>query len=290
MQPPTRQTHPGYGGAVTFIHHHPPLPNIGDALCTPRCYYQFTSGDRSLAVYGGGAYKQLTVDLASEDSHKYRILWAAGVSHQPGQSTKIDYRKLHQLFAVASTRDPEVAKNGLHLVPCPSVFHPICDLPLGNRIGLFLNASKGATGVNVEALLAAKRKRHAGLVTGTNAMAVRDFMVALKETRTVVTNSYHVAYWSLVSGRSVALAGYSSKFTSLMDLFGQERARVLIYKKGDQETLSNLLDKALERPDQIYIDHPEETKAAFRMANHDFADAVTNTGLVNAIVPISLLL
>ena len=46
-----------------------------------------------------------------------------------------------------------------------------------------------------------------------------NFVDIFQNNQHIITNSYHAAYWGLLSGHNVTLLGYSSKFTSLLKIF-----------------------------------------------------------------------
>lgn len=272
--------------AIEFIHRQPPRPNLGDHLCSPKHYYDFVAEPSAgtVAVIGGGAYTDFAVGVARTSKHDHRILWGVGRSlstHNP----PLDLAAIDRLFDFCSTRDPEWALNGIKLVPCASVFHPICDVMPGARTGLFLNASPTTSGERIDDLLRERAARQADLVVATNAMPEPAFVRAFTETSCLVTNSYHVAYWGLLSGRAVTVIGYSSKFSSVLRLFEQDPNSVIQYRKGDSDALAAAIDQALSEPPRARLANPGPTKSAFREINDRFAADLVRIGLFQSITP-----
>src|SRR5262245_30034034 len=220
---------------VEFIHSQKG-GNLGDKLCTPKHYFVFRPSPSAgrIAVIGGGSWTSFGVELARTLKSDHKILWGVGRSVKPDHvESKLDFALIGQLFDHSSTRDPEWALNGVTFVPCVSVFHRICDIDPGNRKGFFFNASPKASGGAIEDLSRKLSEQHPDVVIGTNAMPESEFLDAFSKTKRIVTNSYHIAYWALLSGRAVTVIGYSSKFTSLMTMFHRSPSDVIPYARGD---------------------------------------------------------
>jgi hypothetical protein len=165
----------------------------------------------------------------------------------------------------------------MRLVPCPSVFHPLCDTPVGTEDGIILNGGK-PSGNN--ALKFLEQMASEGLVVGTNYMHLQPFTESFAKTRRIVTNSYHVAYWGLLSGREISIVGYSSKFRSLAQLFDLSPQSIPIYRKGSDPT--SLFEQA-RRAVPIALGNPVLYKERFRQMNLDFARELVSRCLFEGI-------
>lgn len=264
---------------LVFIHHNAG-PNLGDKLCTPRRYFHFApmKGVGRIAIIGGGAWRGFGLDAAPKISAKHKILWGVGVSlHADRPTSEISLDRLSELYDFRSTRDPDWAGDSMKLVPCPSVFHPICETPLGTEDGVFLNGGK-PSGDNASRFLQQMGDR--GVVVGTNYMDLQTFTDAFAKTRRIVTNSYHTAYWGLLSGREIGVVGYSSKFASLVRLFNLPTEFVSMYRKGADPT--DLL-KPTTRTPWLRVHDPLSYREGFQQMNCDFAQELVRQRLFSEI-------
>lgn len=262
--------------AIDFIYKEN-MPNLGDRLSSPKHYYEFVLNPSvgRVAVIGGGALSDLGVAEAQKSKHDSRVSWGIGRTTK-SNAAPLDYDSIYRLYDFSSTRDPEWVGEKIDLVPCVSVFHPICDIDPGTKTGVFLSAQQKTSG-NIEQFLTD------GVVNANNAMDEVSFTHAFSETSRIVTNSYHVTYWGLLSGRSVTVIGYSSKFSSLLKLLGQDPDCIINYKKGDGEELKVAISLALSEPCRNRLPNPAEKKLDIRALNDDFARKLVNAGLFLSI-------
>lgn len=261
---------------IDFLYNQPETPNLGDILCTPKNYFEFQS-DRRVLVVGGGAFNGLGVRQARRVKADVRIAWGVGQSWRFGTAPRgLNPRKVGKTYGLATTRDPLFAHQRIPLLPCVSVLHPIVDLPIGNGHGLFLNRDDVASGAGVVDLL----DRYSGDtdVVASNALPAAEFSEAFAQTGAITTNSYHAAYWALLSGRAVRLIGYSTKFVNLLHLFGLPADSLTPYERGDTATLHAAIEAAFSKPFVRSTD-PDETKARFRDMNLAFADSLAKFGV-----------
>lgn len=273
---------------VAFEHRWPALFNLGDFLCSPRHYFRFraardpSGGPRRITIVGGGAFNELGRECRIRGDGSSRIAWGIGRSVPYGTSDDPDLPFALAAHCEFSTRDPDLASLGARLVPCVSVMHDLVDLPVGDETGLFLNQNPAAGGSAEFLTLAAEGK----LVFGTNGMAEHDFTALFSRTARLVTNSYHAAYWGLLSGRDVAIIGYSSKFENLLALFGL-RSEPQRYGRGNVEGLWSAVAATLARPQFVRLPDHRATTAAFREMNRGFAKRLVERGLLEEACPCS---
>ncbi|QCK88173.1 hypothetical protein E8L99_21615 [Phreatobacter aquaticus] len=273
---------------IAFEHRWPALFNLGDYLCSPRHYFKFEpwrdegGQPRRVTIVGGGAFNQLGQEAGSTGAGRVHIAWGIGRSVAYGNTDVADLGAARAFHSEFSTRDPDLAAQGASLVPCVSVMHELVDLPVGDETGLFLNGDR-AVGDSRELRTIAAGK---DLVFGTNAMAEHDFMAQLARTNRLITNSYHVAYWGLLSGRAVALIGYSSKFDSLLTLLGLT-TKPLCYARGEIEDLKRAVAKSFDQAAFVRLPDHLTLKEDFRQLNRAFARRLVERGLVAAAEPCS---
>ena len=184
-----------------------------------------------MAIVGGGVFSDLGLAaLARHQIHPSNaILWGAGQSvkrsgHEPALVSELPY-------ADWGLRDIDHLKDPDRFLPCVSCLHPMLDVaPQGDRTLLFLNADPRVTGVAEQVELRALAELQ-GWDFLMNDCSVKDFAARLTSASHVVTNSFHGAYWGLLSGRNVALAGYSTKFVSLARAMGLSERSIFKYEK-----------------------------------------------------------
>jgi hypothetical protein len=286
---------------VTFAHHaKPKVPNIGDKLCAPYLYFHFKLTPQSrftgrCLVVGGGAIAGAR-DLYRDAGYRARIVWAAGISRaygarpsQPspsllrrvrcklGQIKRSAIRRIVRLregreIVVVSSRDPDVSTPDM-FVPCVSCFHDVCDTARGHGVAVIINENPDVSGEAGD-LLEALRARYPDVVFATNAMTEDQLLEIFAKTDRIITNSYHMTYWSLLSGGKVRVIGYSSKLESVLEIIGFETDHILRYTRGDQGALEGALRKALDSEHWLSLPDPDAIRAHFRGLNRDFAERV----------------
>jgi hypothetical protein len=265
---------------VEFLHYGD-LTNIGDYLASPRHYFDFTCESPAVIV-GGGASNNYFAKRAFRKSG-VRVLWGVGQSWPFGTGPspfgavmKSMFRRL--VYKRASTRDPSLVTSSLQLVPCVSVFNPITEIPPGQSVSVFVNGNPNVSG-NVDVLRRQLAASGHDFEVYTNTLSIEDFTAAFARSRTIITNSYHAAYWGLLSGREVHIIGYSSKFTSLAELFGFNPDAIIRMSRGDGVSLAEGVARCANRVPMQLAD-ARRVRRAFRQMNLDFADSIAEVGVV----------
>lgn len=272
---------------IRFIHHSE-TQNIGDRLASPRHYFEFelspTSG--KVAIFGGGVFNDLAISVAARECADHRVLWAVGRSISArGADPGIKFAEIQRLFDVSSTRDPDGALNGIQLVPCVSVMHSICEIPPGSGRAMFFNADVRASGSEFPRLFRELRQLHPDLIFATNEMAETEYSEAFSRSGFIITNSYHTAYWALLSGRSVAVVGYSSKFRNLLRLMDLDENAMVGYHRGDNKTFRDALQHALKHPRYLKLGNAAAVKAEFRAINRQFVASLVRNRIFSNVSP-----
>ncbi len=282
----------------TFAHYAAPkVPNIGDKLCAPYLYFRFNLVPSSsllgrCLVVGGGAIAGAK-DLYRDAGYRARIVWAAGTSRafgarpaQPvpgllrrgrrrlGQVKRSVIRRVaralgHGEILVASSRDP----GSDVFVPCVSCLHEVCDTLRGSGLAVIINENPDVSG-ETGALLEALRAEYPEVVFATNAMSEDELLNIFARTDRIITNSYHMTYWSLLSGGKVRVIGYSSKLESVLEIFGFSADHLQRYDRGHQAGLEKALRAALDTEDWLSLSDPDAVRTRFRRLNLDFAARV----------------
>ncbi|MDQ5940169.1 MAG: hypothetical protein QG557_1119 [Pseudomonadota bacterium] len=277
------------GGHCYVTQQKPDIYNLGDDLCSPRHYYDFLAQTPTSAmVVGGGVFTDFGYQCLKMKSADINIIWGFGLSRpleikdnesflkKTIKKIKLTYKRsvVEQKYHFRSSRDPLVVALGYPFVPCPSCFHAITDLPIKNNgVGVIINANPDTHGAEVEDSLRGLRKRFPDVIFATNDMTQAQAMVFFGQVDKIITNSYHFAYWALLSGRHIDVIAYSTKFKGLLELFNLTTYRS--YKKQDAQSLINHLESALQSPNWIHAADYEVLKKEFRSLNNDFAKNIS---------------
>jgi hypothetical protein len=223
--------------------------NMGDLLSSPLRYFEFPGFNcRTLdvrtvqaedvmtdhVILGGGGllFERFLPQLSSIQAHKQnakRILWGVGQQtyalKKMGDYRQFDYPPYVVDSDLVGVRDYDVP---LPCVPCVSCMHPAFDKP--------------RTPQNEFVVFSHKKFRihFPGLSTLTNKTTdfekVLDF---LGSGETILTSSFHGAYWGILLGRKVLAFPFSSKFHSLkhspalypIEKWQQKRDKLSIFGK-----------------------------------------------------------
>lgn len=268
-------------GKVDFLHYDK-TGNIGDLLCSPRHYFDFEA-DRDTVIVGGGASNSFFASRARRHRARLRVGWGIGQSWRYDEPPGFLQRSISQLkrrfcYDRLSTRDPLLATPALPLVPCVSAFHAITEIPCGDETGIFINANQSVSGKTAADRGALEAAFRGPVVRALNGGDVAAFAEAFRRTGLLVTNSYHAAYWGLLSGRRVHVIGYSSKFSNLVALFGMDPGRVIAVERGNVEELERSILSCPDR-EPLQCADPAATRKRFREYNLEFAGSLGSLGI-----------
>jgi hypothetical protein len=262
---------------VAFIDKSERYGNIGDYLCSPRHYFAVRA-KKHLTILGGGSWKDFGVAEASERSLDYdrTVIWGTGRSLK-GRFLKGRFKvdPIESLpFRFWGVRDLDGVRNPQRFLPCASCLHPMLDRDAGRSTLLFLNATEKFTPLPARQALQSKADAKGWRVLFNNC-SERDLYEAWREAGRVCTNSYHGAYWGLLSGREVVVAGYSSKFSSLFASLGLSRELLASYERGNSEHMLATIEGAMSKG-FVRLDSYETIKREFREINKHFAASLAD--------------
>jgi hypothetical protein len=183
--------------------------NVGDIASSPLLYFAFPfpvdrhSIDRPAAAFehvifgGGGLQFFAQVERICRLATGRVISW--GMGHNAHGGRGIRWPAYMDRFALHGIRDWGA---GFPWVPCASCMHPVFDLehPVRHDVVVYEHREF--------------RLNIPHLPTMTNAVSTMDEAVRfLGSGETIVTSSYHGAYWGVLLGRRVVVvAPFSSKF------------------------------------------------------------------------------
>ncbi|MCU0858669.1 MAG: hypothetical protein MUC65_09740 [Pontiellaceae bacterium] len=228
---------------------------------------------------GGGVYKDFGVKALPSKGIpiKKSVMWAVGQSLCSGVD-KLDV-VTSLPYADWATRDVDAVESESRYLPCASCMHPMLDQPGGKETLLFLNADSKVIGDPSAHENLQFMARHRGWNLLFNNCSAAVFSDALACSGTVVTNSYHGAYWGLLSGRSVVLMGYSSKFRSLLLGFDISPTRMVPIEKGRADVLAEVLED-IDLSRSLCLGRAAEVRRNFRQCNIAFAERLVQQQLI----------
>ncbi len=272
---------------VVFVHKTPDHRNIGDFLCSPRHYFLFEGALPGLKILGGGAYSGLAIKKVENLKWDFNktVLWGVGQSQV---FEKDPLNKVKDLpYVLWGTRDYDLIEDYNHFLPCVSCLHPMLDAEPGSETLLFLNVDPAVTPPEVKMRLyeIAKKSKWSILF---NDCSIDDFKKIFNNSNVVITNSYHGAYWGLLSGKKVVPMGYSSKFKSLLSSFSISPDRLIKISRGESDSLAKAIQHCSIDKDSVMIENSREVLSIFRTINRDFARNLEAYGLVSTVVEKSL--
>jgi len=192
--------------------HYSNTRNIGDLACAPYRYFPFPQYKVAdvhrpaplrgrVIVVGGGAVAQHVERAVADDPEAIVVGWGVGDSRH-GLRTP---REPPPGVALYGSR--EWGQKGTIHVPCVSCMSPLFDAPPppSRPYVLFTNAGKR--------IMDTYPVRIDGMPELRNHTTMEEAVAFLASGETVLTNSYHGAYWGTLLRRRVVIVNpYSSKF------------------------------------------------------------------------------
>ena len=208
--------------------------NIGDYYCAPHHYFDQLKesldifdykslnpaikqnfidsiSQNSLVIGGGGLLnrgsfdKQMHLFEKLSQKNKKMVLWGLGHNEKnPKTFGKVSQYNIDtKKFGLVGVRDYDMKEEW---VPCSSCLHPILNTKseVINEIGLIFHKKT----LNNPKVLA----KFKDYPSTSNTTSLEDIVSFIAQTDTVVTDSYHAMYWSLLMNKKVVVFPNSSKF------------------------------------------------------------------------------
>lgn len=209
--------------------------NAGDLFCAPHHYFDILKGkaldiydfkhkdevvtdnwsskiiSNSLIIGGGGLLNRGSFEMqmklfeALKAKGKKTVLW--GVGHNEKKRTSFNKVSQYNVdvdkFGLVGTRDYSMKTNW---VPCVSCLHPIFDSTLDEEYDVGLIYHKKT--LKNKSLI----KKLDNYPSTSNTANIEEMVGFIKKSRTVVTDSYHAMYWSMLLEKKVIVIPNSSKF------------------------------------------------------------------------------
>lgn len=215
-------------GVTVLGVHYRDTKNIGDRYCHPLDYVSYERSmddstircdvrhlpdnvDPDVVVIGGGAIARHCPELKSIYPNAVHIAWGIGITRadltQVNASTHEKFASGYSLYGCRDYR----AMNSY--VPCASCLHPIFDTDFDVMHDVVVYGHAGKKPLKDEA-------DRLGLpyMENNDASGFEGVIRFLASGKTVVTSSYHGAYWAALLDKKVSVIPFGSKFYSLRNL------------------------------------------------------------------------
>lgn len=242
---------------IVHFHRKDPL-NLGDWFSNPLLYFDFGQHipsydlfeykkitlDNPHLIFGGGGLfghkkmHRILTHLVQEMPHQSVTYWGAGhnfKSHRADELLWPDYVTSADLIGIRDYIKDQ------HWVPCASCMHTAFDQHYEIKHDTVVYRHKRV----------AMDLEHCDYPVMTNAeQDIGNIIAFLASGRTVITNSYHGAYWATLLGRNVKIFNWNVKF----DYF--RHAPTVIDHVQDVKPFSthdNILELYRERNRQFYL-------------------------------------
>ena len=195
------------------------ISNVGDFHCAPVDYFPFESEIERVhlkhlrrrhykypIILGGGGllFFEKKKRLSKIVARKKTKMIAWGIGHNTHGDTSISYQGHQYLkdFDLCGVRDYDA---GLRWVPCPSAMSILFDqkYTIKHDVGIFSHQK-----FPIE-------QSDSAFPTLTNSTSFVQVINFIASVETLVTSSYHGAYWATLLGRKVVTIPFSSKFYGL---------------------------------------------------------------------------
>ncbi|MFT7087409.1 MAG: hypothetical protein ACJAZX_000843 [Rickettsiales bacterium] len=196
--------------------------NIGDLSCTPYHYFPFpsstlhdlndTTGKKyEIAIFGGGAIHASIKNSSFMHQALHKVAWGVGSSLSRGIVGDLIIPNLDE-FAFYGVREYErfkkISKNhkNVRYTPCVTCMSDLFDKPSEpeHEIGFYLHGSKTPAD-----MIDKVPSEHLML---NRCATFKESIEFLSKYKTIVTNSFHGTYWSLLLNKKVISIPFSSKF------------------------------------------------------------------------------
>lgn len=228
---------------------------------------------------------------------KHAVLWGVGRSLKRAGERLSAISELPYL--TWGLRDVDGVADPARFLPCVSCLHPMLDAPVnGHQTLLFLNADPRVT--ERDAVIALKAYALSkGWRFMLNDCTELQFRSEFDVSDRILTNSFHAAYWGLLSGRRVGMVGYSTKFNSLLRALRlddrtlpryekpRKLARVARWLGAGGSGLPDMLTMIEEEQQFLLLPAADATLAEFRGLNMAFARSLLALGAYQAVEPLT---
>jgi len=230
--------------------------NVGDSSANPSAYFPFLTGsktvdiskvsredleDKCVILGGGGLVFEPWVEVVEQIAYWSRrsVAWSVGINFNSQFAPRYDVLWNYGLVGVRDWGSP------FEWVPCVSCMHPAFDasFPIDTDVVAYSHHSFSTDVIGIPNM-------------SNVGKTVEEVVRFLSRAETVLTNSYHGAYWATLLGRKVVIVDpFSNKFMYM-------KHRHIVSTKREWP---NVVRKAIQY---------EGALSECRKANLDFAEKV----------------
>lgn len=206
----------------TYEVHRKVKDNVGDYYCNPSRYFDFTdctSGelvnnkflvkDQILIIGGGGLiHKKFnkSIETLLHKNPKHTIIWGIGHNfgrkHVTKSNTDVYYPKWLNKCSLIGIRDWITGHHESYL-PCVSCMHPAFDKTYKTKHDVVYYTHKFKSKYEYQ-------NEYAHM--SNNNINFDEVIAFLGSAKTIITDSYHGAYWGQLLGKDVRVLSWSVKF------------------------------------------------------------------------------
>lgn len=202
-------------------------PNLGDNYCHPLDYFNIgcdldlkvnkvdiknlPAEEPDYVILGGGALARRAPNIRKHFPSSVLIGWGLGYTTRKNIlpiDRGVHYR-LRSGYALYGCRD-YINNSGIDYVPCASCMHPYFDSipePSCDTV-VYGHGKLGDLSVGAAEISAPYADNMSGL-------SFSEALDHIASGETVITSSYHGAYWATLLGRKVSMVPFGSKFMSM---------------------------------------------------------------------------
>lgn len=208
--------------------HYRDTKNIGDKYCHPLDYFSYERSmddvtvkcdvrnipddiDRDVVIIGGGAIARHCTELIEAYPTAIHVAWGIGITRKDmsvvNSATHEKFSRGYKLYGCRDYRATDF------YVPCASCMHPLFDVESAPVHDVVVYGHAGKMPLKDEA-----EKLSLPYMENNDKSGFYGAINFLASGSTVVTSSYHGAYWATLLGKKVAVIPFGSKFYSLRNL------------------------------------------------------------------------
>ena len=212
--------------------------NLGDYVSSPFNYFDFPNQkvryqhiemknlkrinfNTHIVIGGGGLFGNAWNDnynFVKQNKQHTIITWGTGYHgvevkdyNLSAQQKQIEYEDYEDMFDLRSTRDYNQS-NKMEYVPCASCMFEGFDkqYQIKNTYGLYVQADNANFDIDIEMPIMTNKIERTN--PKTSLLKFQRVLNFLGSCETVITNSYHGTYWSILLGKKVLCFPFSTKF------------------------------------------------------------------------------
>lgn len=232
--------------------HNKTKKNIGDFYCNPSRYFNFPEyqskrlnnrhvvTNKILVIGGGGLiHKHFSYNIQSllDQKPKASVLWGVGHNSKGYPATTTYYPDWTKRFDLVGIRDWMPGHYDSYL-PCVSCMHPAFNKKYKTQTDVVFYLRTNPSTVKYQ-------DDGVNIMKNSNQNGFDKIIKFLGSAQTIVTDSYHGAYWGQLLGKDVRLVNWSIKMNHM---------------KVKPTLINSIEDWKLSAPSEINLTHLKEAR------------------------------